>query len=82
MTTTLILAYLGENRHECSEEVEVEDENIQELATKGRGIVIGHGEFTSTEIDGMEETDLARLALSSERGADAYSLACASYLYR
>lgn len=79
-TTTLKLSYLDDSRTERSEEIEVDATELARLANAGRRIVSDRGEFSADEIEGMDVVQLARLAASAERGSEAYSLACSSYL--
>lgn len=78
-TTTLHLSYLID-RSEVWAEIEVDAEELSRLSLAGRKIVEKGGEFSEDEIADMDDVQFARLAASDERGYDAYSLACASYL--
>lgn len=71
----IMLRYLTADRAEESECVDVY--NVEELATRGVEIVRAYGEYSEEEIDQMEPEDLASLALSDEKGHEAYSLFCA-----
>lgn len=79
-TTTLQLAYLTADRTEMYEGIEVDASELVRLSRAGRKIIEDGGEFSDAEIDDMDDVQFARLAASDERGHDAYSLACASYL--
>ena len=79
-TTTLQLAYLTADRTEMWEEIDVDAYELSRLSSAGRKIVEDGGEFSDDEIEEMDDVQFARLAASDERGYDAYSLACSSYL--